>query len=247
VFLLTRIKEARDSGLPNTEAVAVGLERTGRIVTAAALLFCVAIGAFATSKIVLLKEIGVGMALAVLIDATLVRALLVPSLMKLLGGANWWAPAPLRRFYERFGLHEGPAESREPAVRRKRGVREVAATVVGTPVTSPILAREEPVAAPERMPDLQATDDLEQETFACPVCQAQGRLSPVPPQDPHAQTCPLCYGHGTVLTGSHVPAHIVRDCPECQGLGYVERRGSNEGSHVRPAVPPPERAHADGD
>jgi uncharacterized membrane protein YdfJ with MMPL/SSD domain len=98
VFLLSRIKEAHDAGLPNREAVALGLERTGRVVTAAALLFCVAVGAFATSKILIVKELGIGIALAVAIDASLVRALLVPSLMALLGDWNWWAPAPFRRF-----------------------------------------------------------------------------------------------------------------------------------------------------
>jgi RND superfamily putative drug exporter len=109
VFLLGRIKEAHDRGLPNDEAVATGLERTGRLVTAAALLFCVAVGAFATSQIVFLKELGVGTALAVLIDATIVRALLVPSLMKLLGERNWWAPRPLARLHERIGLRETTA------------------------------------------------------------------------------------------------------------------------------------------
>ncbi|MGI8557594.1 MAG: MMPL family transporter, partial [Solirubrobacteraceae bacterium] len=102
VFLLARIKEAHDSGLHNSDAVAVGLERTGRIVSAAALLFCVAIGAFATSKIIFIKEVGVGTALAVIIDATIIRALLVPSLMALLGDRNWWAPRTLRRLHERF-------------------------------------------------------------------------------------------------------------------------------------------------
>jgi uncharacterized membrane protein YdfJ with MMPL/SSD domain len=106
VFLLSRIKEARDAGTPNDEAVAVGLERTGRIVTAAALLFSVAVGAFATSQIVFIKELGVGTAVAVLIDATIIRALLVPSLMKLLGDWNWWAPRPLARLHARFGLRE---------------------------------------------------------------------------------------------------------------------------------------------
>src|SRR5204863_501756 len=106
VFLLSRIKEARDRGAPDSEAVAMGLERTGRIVTAAALLFCVAIGAFATSRIVFIKELGVGTAAAVAIDATLVRALLVPSLMELLGPLNWWAPRPLRRLHARLGLRE---------------------------------------------------------------------------------------------------------------------------------------------
>ena len=107
VFLLSRIKEARDAGAPDSEAVALGLERTGRIVTAAAVLFAVAIGAFATSKIVFIKELGLGAALAVLIDATVIRALLVPSLMELLGPLNWWAPRPLRRLHDKIGLREG--------------------------------------------------------------------------------------------------------------------------------------------
>jgi uncharacterized membrane protein YdfJ with MMPL/SSD domain len=110
VFLLTRIKEAHDNGASNQEAVALGLERTGRIVTFAALLFVIAIGAFATSQIIFIKQLGVGTALAVLIDATIVRALLVPSLMQLLGDWNWWAPKPLARLHRRIGLSEsGPA------------------------------------------------------------------------------------------------------------------------------------------
>jgi uncharacterized membrane protein YdfJ with MMPL/SSD domain len=116
VFLLSRIKEAHDAGLGTKEAVAIGLQRTGRIVTAAALLFAVAIGAFATSEITLIKELGVGTALAVLIDATIIRALLVPSLMALLGDWNWWAPRPLRRIHERFGFSEaGSPPDPEPA------------------------------------------------------------------------------------------------------------------------------------
>ena len=106
VFLLSRIKEAREAGASDSEAVAIGLERSGRIVTAAAVLFAVAIGAFATSKLVFIKELGVGVALAVLIDASIVRALLVPSLMELLGPWNWWAPKPQRRLYGRIGLNE---------------------------------------------------------------------------------------------------------------------------------------------
>ena len=106
VFLLTRIKEARDAGASNDDAVAIGLQRTGRIVTAAALLFSIALGAFATSQIIFIKEVGLGTVAAVLIDATIVRALLVPSLMALLGEWNWWAPRPLRRLHERLGLRE---------------------------------------------------------------------------------------------------------------------------------------------
>jgi RND superfamily putative drug exporter len=114
VFLLSRIKEAYDGGAPNSEAVAIGLERTGRIVTAAALLFSVAIGAFVTSEMIFIKELGLGTALAVLIDATIVRALLVPSLMEMLGKWNWWAPRPLRRLHDRLGFSE-TGEAAEPA------------------------------------------------------------------------------------------------------------------------------------
>ena len=114
VFLLSRIKEARDNGASDSECVAIGLERTGRIVTAAALLFAVAMFAFATSQIIFIKENGVGTALAVLIDASIVRALLVPSLMELLGKWNWWAPKPLRRLHERFGINESGLSEPEP-------------------------------------------------------------------------------------------------------------------------------------
>jgi uncharacterized membrane protein YdfJ with MMPL/SSD domain len=106
VFLLSRIKEARDGGASNSEAVALGLERTGRIVTAAALLFSIAIGAFVSSSFVFIKVLGLGTAIAVLLDATIIRALLVPALMQLLGRWNWWAPAPLRRLHARIGLSE---------------------------------------------------------------------------------------------------------------------------------------------
>ena len=106
VFLLSRIKEARDRGDSDSEAIAVGLERTGRIVTAAALLSSVAIGAFVTSEIGFIKQLGLGTALAVLIDATVIRALLVPSLMQLLGSRSWWARAPLRRLHARIRLSE---------------------------------------------------------------------------------------------------------------------------------------------
>ena len=108
--MLTRIKEAYDGGATNSEAVAAGMQRTGRIITAAALLFCVAIGAFATSQIVFIKELGIGIAAGVLIDATVVRAFLVPSLMALLGRWNWWAPRPLRWLHSRAGFSEVSTE-----------------------------------------------------------------------------------------------------------------------------------------
>ena len=120
VFLLSRIKEARDAGASDSECVAIGLERTGRIVTAAAVLFAIAIGAFATSQIVFIKQNGIGTALAVLIDATIIRALLVPALMELLGRWNWWAPKPLRWLHHRFGLSESGPPGDATGVERAR-------------------------------------------------------------------------------------------------------------------------------
>ncbi len=106
VFLFTRIKEAHDQGAEARESVALGLQRTGRIVTAAAVLLSVAIGAFATSNVVFLKEIGVGAVAAVLLDAFLVRTLLVPALMGLLGEWSWFSPRVLRRLHDRLAVGE---------------------------------------------------------------------------------------------------------------------------------------------
>jgi len=106
VFLLSRIREEWDRTGDNTASVAIGLQRSGRIITSAALLLAVVIGGFATSGIVLMKMIGIGMLVAVLIDATVVRALLVPATMRLLGNVNWWAPGPLRRWWDRHGMRE---------------------------------------------------------------------------------------------------------------------------------------------
>jgi RND superfamily putative drug exporter len=107
VFMLSRIKEEHDRTGDNDEAVALGLERTGRIVTAAALLLSVTFLAFATSGVSFIVMFGLGLGLAVLMDAFVIRGTLVPAFMKLAGEANWWAPAPLRRFHDRFGVREG--------------------------------------------------------------------------------------------------------------------------------------------
>ncbi len=106
VFLLSRIKEEHDKGVDDRRAVALGLERTGRIVTAAALLISVVFLAFGTSEVRFIKLFGLGLALAVLMDAFVIRGTLVPAFMRLAGGANWWAPGPLRRFHDRFGVSE---------------------------------------------------------------------------------------------------------------------------------------------
>lgn len=115
VFLLSRVREQYDLTGSNTAAVASGVQRTGAIITSAALLFIVVIGAFATSGITFIKMTGVGMAVAILLDATVVRALLVPATMRLLGRANWWAPGPLARLYGRYGIREGDAPAAPPS------------------------------------------------------------------------------------------------------------------------------------
>ena len=107
VFLLSRVREEWDRTHDNDLAVATGVQKTGRIITSAAILLAVVIGAFSMSGIVFMKMLGIGMLVALLIDATVVRALLVPATMKLLGRWNWWAPGPLRRWWERYGFREG--------------------------------------------------------------------------------------------------------------------------------------------
>ena len=109
VFLLSRIKEAWDETGDNDQAVALGLQRSGRIVTSAALLLVVVYAGFMAAGMLTIKQIGLGTVLAVLLDATVVRMLLVPATMKLMGRWNWWAPGPLRRLHRRVGLAERPS------------------------------------------------------------------------------------------------------------------------------------------
>ncbi len=106
VFLLSRIKEEYDLSGDNDSAIVVGIGSTGRIVTAAALLLTIVFLSIATSGVTVVKMFGVGLTIAVVVDAFLVRATLTPALMKMAGRANWWAPAPLRRFHLRWGLWE---------------------------------------------------------------------------------------------------------------------------------------------
>jgi RND superfamily putative drug exporter len=118
VFLLSRIKEEHDAGGDTGPAVVLGLQRSGRIITAAAALLAVVFAAFVSSGVTNIKQLGLGVAFAILLDATIVRGLLVPAFMQLFGRANWWAPAPLRALHARFGLSEGgPAPVALPAPR----------------------------------------------------------------------------------------------------------------------------------
>jgi len=110
VFLLSRIRERYDQTGDNTAAVAAGLQRTGGVITSLALLLIIVVGAFSASGITFIKLMGVGMIVALIVDASVVRILLVPATMRLLGRANWWVPRPLRGLYGRYGIkEEGPA------------------------------------------------------------------------------------------------------------------------------------------
>jgi RND superfamily putative drug exporter len=104
LFLLSRIKEQHDAGMSTIDSVAVGLQRSGRIITAAALVLALSFVAFATSGVTIMKMLGLGIAFAILLDATIIRALLVPALMRLFGDLNWWAPKWMKAIYRKLGL-----------------------------------------------------------------------------------------------------------------------------------------------
>jgi RND superfamily putative drug exporter len=106
MFILSRIKERVDAGVPGPEAIALGLQRSGRIITSAALIIVLVFLGFASGDLMIIKQLGVGLAVAVLIDATLVRCLLVPAFMTWQRRIMWWAPAPLQRLHARFGLSD---------------------------------------------------------------------------------------------------------------------------------------------
>ena len=125
VLVMSRIKEQYDLGASNEEAVAIGIGRTGRVITAAALAIAIVFLAFGVSTVFFVKQIAIGMAFGVMIDATIVRALLVPSLMRLFGEWNWWAPKPLRRLQERFGFSEAEPAADVPLALRQTAAREL--------------------------------------------------------------------------------------------------------------------------
>ncbi|MFG2500989.1 MMPL family transporter [Streptomyces sp. NPDC048441] len=108
VFMLARIKEEHDRVGDTAKAVATGIRQSAPLITAAAGILAFSFLTYATGGVVFLKELGVGTALTILVDATLIRVVLLPVAMRLAGRANWWAPGPLRRLHRRFGLHEGP-------------------------------------------------------------------------------------------------------------------------------------------
>ncbi|MEU6264798.1 MMPL family transporter [Saccharopolyspora shandongensis] len=122
VFMMSRIKEEYDRTGDNESAVAVAIERSAPLITAAAAILAVSFAMYASSGVLFLKMLGLGLALAVLVDATLIRAVLVPAFMRLAGNANWWAPAPLKRIHARFGISEA-SPSQSPTAQSLAGTR----------------------------------------------------------------------------------------------------------------------------
>lgn len=161
VFLLSRIKEEYDRTGDNRRAVAVGLEKTGRIVTAAAVLISVVFLAFGTSEVRFIKLFGFGLALAVLVDAFVIRGTLVPAFMRLADRGNWWAPAPLRRFHERFGItqHVVPDDAASAGDERTTPVPRAAVPIEDRPRPGAVpRRRDRPLVAAGREPGRDRAD-----------------------------------------------------------------------------------------
>jgi RND superfamily putative drug exporter len=209
VFLLSRIREEYLRTGDNLWSVAVGLEKTGRIVTAAAVLIAAVLLAFTSSGITLLKLLGAGLALAVIVDATLVRGLLVPAFMRLAGRANWWAPRPLRWLHKRIGIREAD----EPAPPVGYGDQAGAPAIghVGVPGAAPSGV---PRPWPER-PDLQPAS-----RYPTGV-QSPGPARRTGPAHAYSKHSPQQYRFHRA--GYRVPGHV----------GRHRRDESRRGAHER--------------
>ncbi|OBK23659.1 hypothetical protein A5634_05335 [Mycobacterium asiaticum] len=185
IFLLSRIKEARDSGLSNTASTVIGLGRVGRIVTSAALLLTITLVSFANG-LSFMKMFGIGTALAVVIDATIIRAVVVPAFLRLAGDLNWWAPAPLRWLHDRIGISEAAPEAEAQAV----VVPASAAAAAAAPTAEP---------APEPAPDaaVQAARQAAQEYVERTPASAPTEIEVIPGQHLVANV------NGTIIVVAH--------------------------------------------
>ncbi|MGV9663363.1 MMPL family transporter [Nocardia niigatensis] len=183
VFLLSRMVESRTQGASTTEAVRAGTAQTGRIITAAALILLVVTGAFAFSDLVMMQYIAYGMVAALFIDATVLRMLLVPATMKLLGDDCWWAPKWMKKIQQKIGLGEPILDDERP------GGGEVVDLVKTTPITDPVTMQipilSDGTAAPARArkPRPARTVDVDSEAPTQRIDTVQ-RSEPVPPAEP---------------------------------------------------------------
>lgn len=235
VFLLSRMVEARAQGASTTEAVRIGTAHTGRIITAAALILLVVTGAFAFSDLVMMQYIAYGMIAALIIDATILRMLLVPATMKLLGDDCWWAPAWMKRIQQKIGLGEPILADERP------GGGDVVDLVKTTPVTDPVTmqmpaidsekqrktpvlkrSREEieaaaPTAHMQAVPKGQRKDARKQPTAPGPAAPAQQMPTPPDPTRPRAN--PRAEGAGEPGRGASEEAGGRGPRPPVEGGG----------------------------
>ena len=233
VFLLSRMVEARTRGATTPEAVTTGLARTGRVISAAALLLIVVTGAFALSSVTTMRFVGVGMIIALVLDATVVRMLLVPAVLGLMGDAAWWAPGPLRRLQERAGLAEYEDEELFPTVSVGRHAAPGEAVARSSAVSRPRHASPEPDAAPAWAGPARELPAAEPPGGGGAVPGAAVGAASVSPAGPGAgSVSPAGPGAGSVS-------------PAGPGVGSVSPAGPGAGS-VSPAGPGVPRAPGDG-
>lgn len=237
VFLLSRMVEARAMGASTTEAVRIGTAHTGRIITAAALILLVVTGAFAFSDLVMMQYIAYGMIAALIIDATILRMLLVPATMKLLGDDCWWAPAWMKRIQQKIGLGEPILADERP------GGGDVVDLVKTTPVTDPVTMqmpaldaekqRKTPVLKRTREEIEAAAPTAHMQTVSKGQRKTGGKQAPAGPTTPKQQM-------PTAPDPTRPRANPPADGPGEAGRGAAEepRRGprSAEGSDPQPAV-----------
>ncbi|WP_420119552.1 MMPL family transporter [Micromonospora sp.] len=188
VFLLSRVREEWDRTGDNTASVATGLQRTGRIITAAALLLIIVVAGFTTGGMAYIKLIGVGMIVAIVVDATLVRALLVPATMRLLGRWNWWAPAPLARFWARYGLRETDDPAEPPTTPDTSASASPVPSPASVPVVSPVPAAGTPGGSADASGWFAVADAASTPADALPGpdVDAESTVGPEPDVDPEA-------------------------------------------------------------
>ncbi|MGQ4619214.1 MMPL family transporter [Nocardia sp. R7R-8] len=233
VFLMSRMVEARAQGASTTEAVRIGTAQTGRIITAAALILLVVTGAFAFSDLVMMQYIAYGMIAALFIDATVLRMLLVPAIMKLLGDDCWWAPAWMKKVQEKVGLGE-------PILDDERvGGSDVVDLVKTTPITDPVTMQIPAVAAANKVPRRRKPRTVAEIEAEAPTRRLDRVPSAPAPQSPPASPPPLDPArqrpepprHSTPPQGEPIRPRRISQVPN-------DPRATPDQAEQRPSAPP---------
>ncbi|WP_431968358.1 MMPL family transporter [Nocardia sp. bgisy134] len=232
VFLLSRMVEARTQGASTTEAVRAGTAHTGRIITAAALILLVVVGAFAFSDLVMMQYIAYGLIAALFIDATILRMLLVPATMKLLGDDCWWAPAWMKRIQQKIGLGEPILDDERP------GGGEVVDLVKTTPITDPVTMQMPAVSEGKQPRTPRRPRTIEEIEAEAPTQSIDSVPPPVPPRPatPGAHAAPPSPPR-TVAPGPHDPTR-----PRATSLSGLPDQYPGRSTQPTPAEPPRPRA-----